>query len=84
MASTNLSNYNIKRIPNAKDFRFGIVVSEWNSEIVNRLLDGVYNFFDKINIPENKIFKSKVPGSFEIVHEVSKLQNKNKYDVIIY
>jgi len=26
----NLSDYDKNTIPNAKDFRFGIVVSEWN------------------------------------------------------
>jgi len=29
----NLSAYDKTTIPNAKDLRFGIVVSEWNSEI---------------------------------------------------
>ena len=73
----------LKSLNSAKKKKFAIVYSEWNSEIVNRLLDGVYNFFDKINIPKNKIFKSKVPGSFEIVHEVSKLQNKKNMMLLL-
>ena len=73
----------LKFLNSAKTKKFAVVYSEWTSEIVNRLLDGVYDFFEKINIPKNKIFNSNVPGSFEIVHEVSKLQNKKKYDVII-
>ncbi|MFT7667002.1 MAG: 6,7-dimethyl-8-ribityllumazine synthase, partial [Patiriisocius sp.] len=31
--NTNLSAYDKTRIPNAKNFRFGIVVSQWNAEI---------------------------------------------------
>jgi len=29
-ANKNLSTYNKEEIPNAKEFKFGIVVSEWN------------------------------------------------------
>ena len=31
-----------------KSKRFGIVSSEWNPEIINRLLDGAFDFFDTI------------------------------------
>ncbi|RTL11219.1 MAG: 6,7-dimethyl-8-ribityllumazine synthase, partial [Flavobacteriaceae bacterium] len=33
----NLSNYDKNTIPNAKDFRFGIVVSEWNEQVTEGL-----------------------------------------------
>ncbi len=36
----NLSDYDIKSIPSAKDMIFGIVTAEWNSDITNALLDG--------------------------------------------
>ena len=36
----NLSNYDKNTIPNAKDFRFGIVVSEWNDKITEGLYRG--------------------------------------------
>ena len=39
--NTNLSNYNLSKLPDASGFRFGIVVSEWNSEITDKLLKGV-------------------------------------------
>jgi 6,7-dimethyl-8-ribityllumazine synthase len=39
-ANQNLSNYDKSTIPNAKDFRFGIVVSEWNSQITEGLVAG--------------------------------------------
>ena len=35
-------------IKNIQSKKFGLVSSEWNSEIVNRLLDGVFKFFDDI------------------------------------
>ena len=36
----NLSDYNSEEIPNGADFKIGIVVSEWNPEITNNLLEG--------------------------------------------
>ena len=40
MATTNLSYYDKTTIPNAKSFRFGIVVSEWNPDITRSLEKG--------------------------------------------
>ncbi len=40
MATTNLSYYDKDTIPNAKNFRFGIVVSEWNPAITENLFLG--------------------------------------------
>ena len=39
-SNKNLSVYDKATIPNAKDFRFGIVVSEWNPEITQNLKKG--------------------------------------------
>ena len=41
-ANKNLSDYDKATIPNAKDFRFGIVVSEWNDTITEGLYQGAY------------------------------------------
>ena len=56
MASTlrNLSTYNPEDIQNAEDKIFGIVVSEWNSEITTALLDGALEALEKANVqPKN-------------------------------
>ncbi|MDR1699123.1 MAG: 6,7-dimethyl-8-ribityllumazine synthase, partial [Prevotellaceae bacterium] len=42
-AYQNLSDYDASKIPDASAMKFGIVVSEWNSEITNKLLEGAYN-----------------------------------------
>ena len=39
-ANKNLSDYDKNTIPSAKDFRFGIVVSEWNDHVTNGLFSG--------------------------------------------
>ena len=45
MATTDLSVYDKATIPNAKDFRFGIVVSEWNDKITEGLFQGTAESF---------------------------------------
>ena len=40
MATTNLSSYDKDKIPNANNLRFGIVVSEWNPDITQKLYEG--------------------------------------------
>lgn len=37
-------------LKSVKSKRFGIVSSEWNPEIINRLLDGAFDFFDTIGL----------------------------------
>ena len=39
----NLSEYDKSRVPDAKEFRFGIVVEEWNEEITEGLFQGACN-----------------------------------------
>ena len=40
-ANKNLSFFDKKSIPNASNFKFGVVVSKWNEKITNNLLKGV-------------------------------------------
>ncbi len=70
----NLSVYDKATIPNAKDFRFGIVVSEWNPNITEGLFQGAFDaILDCGGIKEN-IVRWNVPGSFELVYGCKKMQ----------
>ena len=52
--SSNLDIDKLKVAVNRSSKKFAIVCSEWNHEIINRLLEGAYSFFDKIgNIHES-------------------------------
>ena len=78
----NLSDYNKDTIPNAKNFRFGIVVSEWNSTITNNLFKGAFEtLITHGALPEN-IIKWDVPGSFELIYGSKKMQHQD-VDVVI-
>ncbi|WP_040279065.1 6,7-dimethyl-8-ribityllumazine synthase [Psychroserpens damuponensis] len=78
----NLSSYDKNTIPNAKDFRFGIVVSEWNDTITNGLLKGAIDALEDCGaLPENIITWS-VPGSFELIYG-SKKMIEQQVDAVI-
>lgn len=82
-ANKNLSHYDKNTIPNAKDFRFGIVVSEWNEHITNGLYTGAEAaLLDCGALPEN-IIRQNVPGSFELIYAAKQMMKSNNFDVII-
>ena len=77
------SNLDLDKLKSASNKKFAIVCSDWNPEIINRLLEGAYDFFEKIGISKNKIYELKVPGSFELIFGCYKLQSSKKYDAIL-
>jgi 6,7-dimethyl-8-ribityllumazine synthase len=66
MGTVNLSEYDPGRVPSAGEMRFGIVVSEWNSEITMALLDGTIQTLKKHDVSDSNILVKHVPGSFEL------------------
>ena len=77
------SNLDLDKLKSASNKKFAIVCSEWNPEIINRLLEGAYDFFEEIGISKNKIDELKVPGSFELIYGCYKVQSSEKYDAIL-
>ena len=78
----NLSHYDKTAIPNAKNFRFGIVVSEWNPTITDALFMGAYNTLIEQGVPKESILKYDVPGSFELIYGSKKMQQQGVDAVI--
>ncbi|EIJ39248.1 6,7-dimethyl-8-ribityllumazine synthase [Galbibacter orientalis] len=79
----NLSVYDKATIPNAKDFRFGIVVSEWNSEITEGLCQGAMDALLDCGAVVENIIRWDVPGSFELTYGTKKMIKKHEPDAII-
>jgi len=79
----NLSEYDKASIPNAKDLRFGIVVSEWNPEITEGLFKGAKAALIDCGTAESNIIRWNVPGSFELVYGCKKLLKDEKPDAVI-
>ena len=83
MATTNLSNYDKATIPNAKPFRFGIVVSEWNPDITENLYKGAFEALIANGALEKNIIRYTVPGSFELIYGCKKMIEVSNVDAII-
>lgn len=83
MATVNLSNYDPNQVPDASDMKFGIVVSDWNSEVTHALLHGAYDTLVKHGAEESNIHVYHVPGSFELVYASKMLCEEVDVDAVI-
>lgn len=79
----NLSDYDKNTIPNAKDFRFGIVVSEWNGNITSGLYNGAIEALLENGVPQENIVSWDVPGSFELVYGCKRMIQTQNVDAVI-
>ena len=83
MATKNLSEYDLAKVPDASNMTFGVVVAEWNPEITGALLDGCVSTLEKHGaLPEN-IHVKTVPGSFELIYGARQMTLNDGYDAII-
>jgi len=72
----NLSEYDKNSIPNAKQFRFGIVVSEWNENITGNLYKGAFDTLVEHGVLPQNIVIWHVPGSYELIYGSKKMQDQ--------
>jgi len=72
-----LNNIDLKKIPDASNFKFGIVVSKWNREITNNLLKGCIDLLKSKGALDININILKVPGSFELIYGCKKMQQED-------
>ena len=82
-ATKNLSVYDKATIPNAKNFRFGIVVSEWNANITEGLFQGAKEALIDCGASEDNIIRWDVPGSFELTFGSKKMIATQKVNAVI-
>ena len=79
----NLSVYDKNKIPNAKNLRFGIVVSDWNDEITEALYEGAQEALLDCGTLSENILRWDVPGSFELTFGCKKMIQTQKVDAVI-
>ncbi|KGO84371.1 6,7-dimethyl-8-ribityllumazine synthase [Flavobacterium rakeshii] len=82
-ANKNLSQYDKNMVPSAKDFRFGIVVSEWNESITENLYKGAFEALIENGAKEENIVKWDVPGSFELIYGSKRMIDTQNVDAVI-
>ncbi len=68
---------------NAAGLRFGIVVSQFNSFITDRLLAGALDALKQSGAADDQIEIVRVPGSFEIPIAAKKLAATGRFDSLI-
>jgi 6,7-dimethyl-8-ribityllumazine synthase len=83
MATINLSDYNPQLVPDAGNMRFGIVVSDWNSEITWKMLEGSIATLLKHGASEENIIVRHVPGSFELTIGAQFIVEYDDVDAVI-
>jgi 6,7-dimethyl-8-ribityllumazine synthase len=66
MATKNLSEYALSSVPDGKEMKFGIVVSEWNYDVTGALARGAVETLKKHGVEDENIIVKHVPGSFEL------------------
>lgn len=79
----NLSVSEGSQIPNAEEFKFGIVYSEWNHEITNALKEGAINTLIANGAKQENIIIRQVPGSFELTLGAQYMAEATDVDAII-
>ena len=85
MASTNknLSSFSTKNIKDITNRKFGIVVSEWNSEITEALYSGAVETLVQNGAKKENIIRKSVPGSYELTLGAQWLAQENDIDAVI-
>ena len=70
-------------IPDATDMRIGIVVSEWNNHITDKLLEGAVQTLQEHGVGLPKITIKRVPGSFELIYGAAPLAKHGHVNAVI-
>jgi 6,7-dimethyl-8-ribityllumazine synthase len=85
MATTNknLSSFSDKNLSDIGDKKFGIVVSEWNSEVTESLYSGTFEMLRQNGAKQENIIRKSVPGSFELTLGAQWLAEQNEIDAVI-
>ena len=83
MATANLSDYDPSGVPDSGHMKFGIVVSDWNSDITFALLDGAVSTLIKHGTLRENIIIRHVPGSFELTYGAKYIATGYDVDAVI-
>ena len=85
MASSlkNLSEHDKNTLPDGTNMRFGIVVSEYYSEITEKLLEACLDTLAKQNVKQENVQIVYAPGTYELPAACDILNNKFNPDAVI-
>ena len=67
----------------AEGFRFAIVASRWNDQIVSKLIEGAQDALKQSRADEGAVKLFRVPGSFELSLCALKAAESKEFDAVI-
>ena len=70
-------------IPDAGEMRFGIITTEWNNHITDKLLSGAIDELTAQGVDKSNITTKRVPGSFELVYAAQGLSAVLQFHIAI-
>ena len=79
----NLSGYDANNMPDASDMSIGIVVSEWNPDVTERLKNGVIETLKRLGVKDENRVVAYVPGSFELIYGAARMAQSMHVDAVI-
>ena len=79
----NLSNYDPSEVPDGSEFSFGIIVSEYNSDITFSLRDACVKTLLAHNVSAENITVDYAPGAFELPVAAQSLYFGTMCDAVI-
>ncbi|QSE97523.1 6,7-dimethyl-8-ribityllumazine synthase [Fulvivirga lutea] len=79
----NLSDFSSKNVSDVSNKRFGILVSEWNSEVTDALYSGAFETLVANGVKRENIIKQYVPGSYELSLGAQWMAEKEDIDAVI-
>ncbi len=79
----NLSEYKKAMLSDVSDMKIGIVAAEWNSEIVDVLLNGAKNTLASEGVSDANVHVIRVPGTFELPSGAELLLRTEKIEGVI-
>jgi 6,7-dimethyl-8-ribityllumazine synthase len=82
-ANKNLSQYTSKHLIDISTKRFGLIVSEWNEEVTEKLFEGAYATLLKHGAKVENVVRKSVPGSYELTLGAQFLAQNQEIDAVI-
>ena len=74
----NLSSFDSNELPNGARYKVGIVVSEWNREFTEAMMEGAKKVLLEAGVKEESIVVKWVPGSYELPLGAQMMLDSNK------
>ena len=83
MKKTNLSEYDPTTVPDAGEYRIGIIAAEWNPEVTDSLLHGAVNTLLGLGVSNENLVVKRVPGTFELSSAADMMLTFMSLDAVI-